>query len=345
MKSREKSRGPGIYDIAIDSGVSIATVSRVLNASAFVRPEVVARVKASMERLGYVRLRSGRPEAAGAGRLVGLIVPDIENPFFASLIKGVQATAGLRDFDIVLADPRDEPALAREQLDRLVARGVRAVLVVAPQGYPVPDSGLAAEGPRGLYIPVVYLDRRPKAEGVHYVGAENYNGAYNAAVYLGSLGHRDVLYLGGPRALSTEAERYSGFQDGMAGAAGSRRPDSLSDFCDFSLEKAYDAVKKRLLAGLDFSAIFAADDYMAFGALSALRDCGLRVPEDVSLVGFDDLPISAMIGLTTVRQQPYEIGSSAMALAFDLMDGHRKGPQTVILSTSLIIRGSCAVRG
>ena len=361
MSQIEKPRGPSISDIAADAGVSIATVSRVINASAFVKPDVAAKVKASIDRLGYVKLRSSRSEGYDGKRLVGLLVPDIENPYFASLIKGVQSVTCLRGLDVVLADPGNEPGHAAAQLARLVDRGIRAALVVAPEGFPVSGSGLEVESLRGSPVPVVFMDRRARPDGIHYVGSENYNGAYNAAVYLGSLGHRDILYLAGDRGLSTETERYAGFLDGMAtgasrvgGSAPGPAPDGstegsagcwkLFEPCDFSLDKAYRAVQDRLAAGLDFSAIFAADDYMAFGALKALRDSGLRVPEDVSLVGFDDLPFSAMIGLTTVRQQAFEIGVASMSLALDLMDGRRKGPQDVILSTSLIIRGSCAVR-
>jgi len=359
MSRTEKPQGPSISDIAADAGVSIATVSRVINASAYVKPEVAVKVKDSIERLGYVKLRSARSERADGKRLVGLLVPDIENPYFASLIKGVQSVTCLRGLDIVLADPGCQPDHAAAQLARLIDRGVRAALVVAPEGFSVPGTGLEAEGPRGAAVPVVYMDRRARPGGIHYVGSENYNGAYNAAVYLGSLGHRDILYLAGDRGLSTETERYAGFLDGMAtasaggtGARSSPQPGAKSaaeegrlfELCDYSLDKAYRAVRARLAAGLDFTAVFAANDYMAFGALSALRDSGLRVPEDVSLVGFDDLPFSAMIGLTTVRQQAFEIGVASMSLALDLMDGRRKGPQNVILSTSLIIRGSCAVR-
>lgn len=341
----DKPRGPGLVDIAADAGVSIATVSRVINASAYVKPAVASRIRASIDRLGYVRLRSARNGGGDRSPLVGLMLPDIENPFFASLIKGVQSVASTVGLDIALAEPGSEPAAAEESLGRLLDRRAAAILVVAPTGYEAACGTIGSDASRAG-IPVVYMDRRIKPGGVNFVGSENYMGAFNAAAYLCSLGHGDILYLAGSRGLSTETERRSGFLDGVA-AAGVRDRSALDRFfepCDFSLDEAYAAVRRRLAAGPDFSAIFAADDYMAYGALSALREAGLRVPEDVSLVGFDDLPFSSMIGLTTVRQQAFEIGAAAVTMALDIAAGRRKGPQSVVLSTSLVIRGSCSIR-
>ncbi|HUW71356.1 MAG TPA: LacI family DNA-binding transcriptional regulator [bacterium] len=350
MKEIEGSRRPCISDIAAEAGVSIATVSRVINASAYVKPDVASAVRHAIDRLGYVRLRIRSSDEPLP--LVGLMLPDIENPFFAGLIKGVQSAADTRGFDVMLVDSGNDPLAVPERLDRLSARRVQAALVVAPAGFNASDAVLSLQGPRGYSAPVVFMDRKVGSENAHFVGSENYHGAYNAAVYLASMGHRDVLYLAGDCGLSTESERHAGFMAGMATAgitnldyAKDEPPRSTRFFepCGFSLDAAYRAVKTRLSAGLDFSAIFAADDYMAYGALNALREAGLRVPEDVSLVGFDDLPFSSMIGLTTVKQQAFELGVAALALAIDLAHGRRHGPQSVILSTSLIIRGSCAI--
>jgi len=129
----EKLRGPGLVDIAADAGVSIATVSRVINASAYVKPDVARRVRDSIDRLGYVRLRSAR-NGGDRSPLVGLMLPDIENPFFASLIKGVQSVAATVGLDIALAEPGAEPVAAAESLGRLVERRAAAILVAAPTG-------------------------------------------------------------------------------------------------------------------------------------------------------------------------------------------------------------------
>lgn len=349
MQTHPVPRRPSINDIAEAAEVSIATVSRVLNGSAYVKPAVSARVNAAVEALGYVKLRSSRKAPPGEP-LVGLLLPDIENPFFAGIIKGVQETAATRDADILLADSGSEPRAVQARMARLVERGACALLVAAPGGYRPPlGNAFSLEGPKGRAVPVVFLDRRVGEEGFHYVGSENRDGAYNAAVYLGSLGHRDVLYLAGDEGLSTEAERYAGFTEGLAQAwPGRARPVAQGGRffarCDFSLARARSAVAERLSGGPAFSAIFASDDYMAYGALEALREAGVRVPEDVSLIGFDDLPFSELLGLTSVRQQAFELGSAALALALDLLEGRRRGEQRVILSTSLVIRASCALR-
>lgn len=351
MKEIDGSSRPSISDIAAEAGVSIATVSRVINASAYVKPEVANAVRQAISRLGYVRLRI-RPDDEPLP-VIGLMLPDIENPFFAGLIKGVQSAADTRGFDLLLVDSGNDPGTVPERLERLAARRVQAALVVAPAGFCASGENLSLRGPRGYSAPVVFMDRKVGSADANFVGSENYHGAYNAAVYLASLGHRDVLYLAGDGGLSTEAERYAGFIAGMrtVGVAVPEYPDTqpqrASRFfepCGFSLDAAYRAVRSRLAAGPDFSAIFAADDYMAYGALNALREAGIRIPDDVSLVGFDDLPFSAMIGLTTVKQQAFELGGAALALAIDLAQGRRRGPQSVILSTSLIIRGSCGIK-
>jgi len=318
-----------------------------MNGSAYVKPEIALRVHEAVSELGYVKLRSSR-KASPDEPLVGLLVPDIDNPFFANLVKGVQAIAATRNADLFLSDAGRDSGALDERMGHLVERGVRALLVVAPGGYRHPGApGFSLEGPKGRNVPLVYMDRRVGDSGFHYVGSENQAGAYNAAVYLGSLGHGDILYLAGDDGLSTEAERYAGFLEGLEQSwpgRAARRPEGLFARCDFSLALARATVAERLASGPAFSAIFAADDYMAYGALEALRDAGLRVPEDVSVMGFDDLPFSALLGLTSVRQQAYEIGSAAMAVALDLIEGRRRGEQRVILSTSLMPRASCALR-
>ncbi|GAB1456301.1 MAG: LacI family DNA-binding transcriptional regulator [Spirochaetia bacterium] len=359
MKPDAQQKKPSISDIASRAGVSIATVSRVINASTYVRPELSMRVNDAIESTGYVKLRSTRSATAEEARLIGLMIPDLDNPFFATLAKGIQSVASTRGLDMVLTDSGRDPDSAQTGLRRLAEHGVRALLVVAPEGFKPEGNALVAPGTKEA-IPVVYVDRKIHTDTAHYVGSENYQGACNAAAYLYSLGHRDILYLAGGDGLSTDQERYAGFLAGVSGlAVGSgmkpkvnrassiqQRPldeRTLYEACGFSLDNAYRAVKARLKHGAPFSAVFAADDYMAYGALGALREAGLRVPEDISIVGFDDLPYSSIIGLTTVRQQAFELGVASITLALDLANGRRQGTQSVILSTSLIIRSSCAV--
>lgn len=333
---KPKNNPPGIADIAAAAGVSVATVSRVINESSKVREEAAAKVREAIETLGYTRIRKPK-STAGLGHYVGLAVPDIENPYFATLIRGVQSVAIAHGLDIVLMDSGMEPDHLRHKIIALSRKGMDTLLCV-----PAGDLGPTESQLASLTLPVVFMDRQPELPTANYVGSENRQGAYNAAKYLLSLGHRKILYLAGSGSLNTEKERRAGFLEALKES--NVDPEQVETIvCDFSLEKAHEALRARLERAKDFTAVFAADDYMAYGALNAIREAGLRVPEDVSLVGFDDIPYSGMISLTTVSQPAFQIGANSMLLALDLLHGRKAAPQRIILPASLIIRGSCTV--
>lgn len=334
----KKSTGapPSIADIATAAGVSLATVSRVINDSGKVSEDVASRVRETIAALGYTRIRRAKV-STGLTRFVGLAIPDIENPYFSSLIRGVQSVASSHERDFVLMDSAADIDQLRKSIVQLSKRGMEILLYV-----PSEETREATLQIADLGIPVVFMDRCPDLPEANYVGSENRLGAYNAARYLLSLGHRRILYLAGLESLNTERERREGFMEALIQDSIDPK-DCLIKACDFSLEKAHATLRALLRGRTDFTAIFATDDYMAYGALNAIHERGLRVPEDISLVGFDDIPYSSMISLTTVSQPAYQIGANSMLLALDLLSGRKTAPQRIILPTSLIIRGSCAL--
>jgi LacI family transcriptional regulator len=335
MENR-KAHPPAIADIAAAAGVSVATVSRVINGNSHVSGEVAERVRAAIARLDYVRVR--KPKApSGLCHFAGLAIPDIENPYFASLARGAQAVASAHGLDLLLMDSTRDDEKARKKAFSLARKGMDFLLYVPSDGMRGVEGFLS-----GLGLPVVFMDRCPELPEANYVGSENQRGAYNATKYLLSLGHRGILYLAGSSSLNTERERRWGFDRALS-EEGIDPASAESLDCDFSLSMAHDAVAAALGRKRGFTAIFAADDYMAYGALNAIRERGLRVPEDISLIGFDDIPYSCMVSLTTVSQPAFQIGSCSMLLALDLLEGRRLPPQRTILPTSLIIRGSCAI--
>lgn len=336
MKQQRKKKGPTIQDVADRAGVSVATVSRVLNKSGEVSPTVETQVQSALDAMNYKRMRKiSVKNGENASGLIGLVVPDIENPYFSTLIKGIQDVAHSRGFNIILCDSNNDTDAGMSQIRQIEKNSIEALIYVHAGGETRETEELL-----GLDIPVVFLDRKLPLPGTNYVGSENRQGAYNAARYLLSLGHKDILYLSGNRELSTEKERYAGFTRALREEGVEEEQLKLLP-CDYSFTKAFREVRRRLKERIDFTAVFAADDYMAFGALRALREAHLKVPEDISLIGFDDLPYSQMVSLTTVSQQAYQLGQNAMWLALDLRAGRKESPQEIILATSLIIRDSC----
>jgi DNA-binding LacI/PurR family transcriptional regulator len=172
------------------------------------------------------------------------------------------------------------------------------------------------------------------------VTSNNEEGAYQAITYLLSLGHRDVVFLSGPAHLSTSVARLAGYRNGLAefGVAEAQERIVLSDT---TLEGGYRETMRLVASRVPFTAIFASNDLMAFGAWKALEESGLRVPDDVSIIGYDDIPFAEYVNMTTIAQPSYELGRNALMLLMDLIKGLRRPPQKILLRDSLIIRRSC----
>ena len=334
----EIGKSPTIHDVAQLAGVSLSTVSRVLNDYDSVNPQTRERVEAAIKELHYEKSKAADPVKSGREKkTIGLIVPNILNPFFPLLIKGIEQVAKIHGYHLILCDSENDVTIEQQHIDNLSERGVTGVILIPSSETTHVENLIESE------LPFVFLDRFLDIEGASYVVSDNEEGAYQAIKYLLKLGHRKIVYLAGPQDLSTEKARFKGYKRALE-EEGIECCNELFREGHYALEDAYGEVNELLRQKTKFSAIFAANDMMAFGAKQALKEHGLKVPEDISLVGYDDIRFSSIIALTTVAQPTYEMGRNAMVLLLDLIEGRVSTPQQIVLRPSMMIRESCQRR-
>lgn len=325
---RLTSTGPTLQQVAEAAGVSLATASRVLHGSGGrrVAAPLAQRVTDAANRLRYIAHAPAQSLARSRSTMVGLLVHDIADPYFAAIATGAMRVARDHDLMVLVANTFRDPLLEADYLARLRAQRARAVLLAgsAFTGHSMKEelNSFAASGGRVVAI-------GGHGNSFDTVTLDNYGGGQQAAEHLISLGHQEVGVISGPSTLASVAARLSGFGsviDARAVVEG-----------DFTREGGRLAALS-LMASADVTAVFALNDLMAVGALAALRELGR---EDVSVVGFDDLPVAVDVtpALTTVRLDLVAIGSSAMEL---VLDEHEPG-RNVAAPASLIIRDSTRV--
>lgn len=327
-------------EVASAAGVSLATVSLVLNKKPGVSAETRRRVVAAMERLGYQR----RPAAAGTALTLGLLIERLPVPAFADpavglMVQGVESAAGQRGYHVLLATVEagatDLPAMLTErQVDGLIVLG----------GGDIADDYIRLLVATG--IPLVLADNFVDGLVVSCVLGDNVTGGYLITKHLLDLGHRRIAMLTGPRKYKTLTERLEGYQRAMDEAGIGRDPGLLVPPVHGAPRKGYTQTRT-LLAGprpLWPTAIFAVSDKTALGALEALKEAGLRVPDDMTLVAFDDIADSAHVtpALTTVRLPMQAIGAVAVGRLIELIQGVQTLPTKTLLYTELIVRASAA---
>jgi LacI family transcriptional regulator len=326
-----------IHDVAQDAGVSTTTVSRYLNNRIELPATTSARIDASIARFQYrpnllaKRLSTGRSEA------VGLVVPEIREPFFAELASAVEDEAERHGYTIFMSSTRGDRRREIDCLNRLHDRHVDGLVMLTN----TPDDGTLA-ALIGQRRNVVLIDEDIPGVEVPRVFVDNTPGAHAATRHLIAAGHRDIAYLSGPTGLFSVEERRAGFHNAMAAAHLPVRPE-LTYGGSFSSDLA----RQALLAMLDQprppTAIFASSDYLAIGALQALKQRGISVPGQISLVAFDDMPLTELFNppLTAVRQPIEELGRQGFRALLALMEG-REPPMLTRLPVKLIQRQSVA---
>jgi LacI family transcriptional regulator len=339
VKSMNIKKSTTLKEIATKAGVSPSTVSRVMNHKLSVRPEIRSRVERVIQELKYERNRSSGVRKSFNSNIVGLIVPDILNPFFPLLIKGIENIAKIHGYSLILCDSENDCEIEKKHIRNLLEKEVEGLIFI-----PAPGENDLIDELIEKDFPLVFLDRRIENKKINYVTAANEEGAYQATKYLISLGHRDIVYItAGAQYLSTQKERFDGFRRALEEEKIPFRND-LVIAGEHEREKTSREVIKLLNSGKKFTALFASSDIMAFAAKQVLEDRNLRIPDDVSIIGFDDIPFSSAISLTTVSQPAHEMGKNAMLLLIDLIKKRVRSPNQIVLRTSMIIRSSCKKR-
>ncbi|MEM8862706.1 MAG: LacI family DNA-binding transcriptional regulator [Chloroflexota bacterium] len=327
-----------IHDVAKAAGVSVSTVSRVLNDKDDVSASTHEKVQKVIEELGYTSNLAARSMRSRKTNVIGLIMPDLEEPFPLEIMKGVNQAITEHDYDLIVytnGDFRKNSSAQKERhyvslLNNSIADGV---IIVTPT-----TTTFATDAP------VVAVDPNNESPDCPAVIAANRDGALQVMDYLTSLGHRRIGYIGGRRDLQSAIRREKGYLDGLKKAGIQVDPQLISDG-DFTLESGVECGRKLLDLPNRPTAIFAANDQSAFGAIEAAESLGLRVPEDVSIVGFDNIPESKYAyaqGLTTVDQSVRQMGITAAEMLFDLINGKELENSMKKLPTQLIKRNSCS---
>ncbi len=324
-----------IEDVAREAGVSAMTVSRVINDQPGVGQGTRARVRAVVDRLGYRRNGLARSLKARRSHTIGLIVPDITNPYFPEIVRGAEDTALESGYGVFLSNAIEDQRREAAALRLLEERRVDGVIVVSPR--------LPAKRLYALLRPhraAVVVNRIVPAEVAGTVRLDHANGVRQAIDHLYALGRRRFAVLAGPDSSSAAGERVRAAQAALA-ARGLKLPaDHVVQTAPYIDDGASSA--RRLLEAVEqVDALLCYNDLVAAGALQACAALGLRVPEDVAVVGFDDIPFARMFTppLTTLHVPKYDLGVNAMRILFDRMAG-RNIQAEVVLRPTLIVRGS-----
>ncbi len=326
-----------IKDIARVAGVSTATVSRALSDSSLVTEATREKVRAAAKQLDYrlnVRARNLRIQKSMA---VLLVVRNMSNPFYLEVFKGVEAVAREAGYLLLMGNTEDEAARDIEYFDML--RDGNADGMILMTGH-APEDHQLMRGQSGL-PPVVVALEAIENSGLAHVQIDNRNAARKAVRHLIELGHRRIGHIAGPVPEILGELRRDGFRRTMA-EAGLDVPEIYESIGDYSIQSGRRCCRQIFESRKPPTALFCSNDEMAFGAIGELRDMGLRIPEDVSVVGFDDIVISDSFSppLTTVGQPSATIGRTAMTMLLDILAGRLQEPDTKQIPTDLIVRGS-----
>ncbi len=323
-------------DVASRAGVSKTTVSRVLNGKADLDPETAARVRQVIDELGYVPSAGAVSLARGRTRVIGMLVPSLTWPWVGEVLQGVVDIVEAEGYGLLLFSASRGEESIRRFASKVSAKSFDALVVIEPEGTLDYLAELHRKG-----LPVVLIDDRGHRPEFPSVAPTNREGGEAAARHLLDLGRRSPVIVTGPDGLGCTQDRLDGFAAIYADAGFPVEAARIVNG-DFTFEGGRDAVRGLVAAGPGFDAVFAHNDLSAAGALRALSEVKLRVPQDVAVVGFDDVPLAAYTEppLTTVRQELRLMGETAARLLMSHFDGTTLPAAPVTLPTTLIVRGS-----
>ena len=325
-----------IKDVAREAGVSVATVSRVWNESDFVSADTRQRVAAVAARLGYSPHGAARSLITRTTHALGVLLPDLYGEFFSEIIRGIDHTAQGAGYHILVSSSHD----SKDEIDaalRSMRGRVDGMIIMSPDL----EARRTLQTLQGNF-PVVLLNGGAESKAFDTITIENHEGSCEMTRHLIARGHRRIAMIGGPQRNYDAAERLRGYRTALT-ESGIELDESLVVPGDFSELSGHRAVKQLLELERRPTAIFAANDSMAIGALSALRENDLRVPEDMAVAGFDDIPLARYMNppLSTVHVDISQLGERAAALLLLSLQKGTHSLQQLQLSTTLVIRASC----
>jgi LacI family transcriptional regulator, galactose operon repressor len=336
----KQNRPPTVADVARRARVSRATVSRVLNQYAHIRPEVRARVQRAMQVLGYRPDAVARSLARRETRTLGLVVADITNPFYAETARAVLETAKANGYNVILCNTDNQPRVQEEYVEVLRQRRVDGIIFGSVFLDDPVVEGLVAAG-----YPCLMYNRRLRTRRGNFIVLDNARASRDLTRHLVTLGHRRIGFVSGLPNISTAAERLRGYRAALREAGLPVEPDLIRPGA-FQAGTAQEAAQDLLKCCGRPTAIVASNDLMALGVIRAASDLGVRIPEDLAVVGFDDIEIAdhPQVQLTTMAQQKAEMGRLAALGILEVIRGGARlagAPLQQILAPTLVIRRTC----
>ena len=325
-----------IRDVAKEAGVSISTVSRVIQGASNVLPETRARIEEAIKRLDYHPNRLAQQFRIQQTKNVLVIIPEIGNTFFSDILAGIESIAKKNNYAILLVDSHSDAVSEYRCYEMLSQKLVDGIITFS--------IGISKDDLRQLakQYPIVIGCRYFADSNIANVTIDNIKATKDITSYMLNLGHQKICYLAGPEEMPIYQDRLKGFYQAFD-ERGLSPDKAMAINCNASVKGGYDAMASVINdAGAKFTAVVASGDTMAIGAIRALNDHGFKVPEDIGVAGFDDIELSALFSptLTTVRQPKYQIGVRSMEKLLDLINGTVPVSSRDILNYELIIRDS-----
>jgi LacI family transcriptional regulator len=327
-----------IKDVAKEAGVSIATVSRVLNDVDVVNEETKKKVQEAIVKLGYRPNIVARSLKTQRTKTVGILIPDISSQFYPEIVRGTEDVANIYDYNIILCNSDNDLEKEKEYLRVLREKMVDGVLYMSSSLEPQ-----IVELIRELEITTVLVETTDKEKTFPSVTIDNKEAAYDAVSYLIKKGNRKIAYIGAHKdALNAVAVRYFGYEDALR-ENGIAIDESLVYFGETKADEGYMAINKILQHTDSIDAVFCASDELAMGVINSLREKGINVPEEVDVIGFDNIHTSSLFypKLTTVAQPMYDMGSVGMRMLIKLINKKTVDEKNYVLPYEIIERDSC----
>ncbi|MDD5602732.1 MAG: LacI family DNA-binding transcriptional regulator [Eubacteriales bacterium] len=319
-----------LRDVAEMAQVSVSTVSYVLNGKKTVRPETLTKINAAIKELGYYPNQIAIGLKTKRTYTIGVILPDISNSFYADIIKGIEDTVHLSGYSVILCNTENDEAREMKYLNTLLGKDIDGLVFIGT-GKTRDISGKFGSKP------VVLVDRKFGNE-FSSVSVNNILGGYLATKLL-LKDSRDIIFLSGPVSVNTISERKIGYRNALAEACVAFNENNVIE-CDFTYDGGYNAITGILKEGRKIQAVFASNDEIALGAMRAMIENGIKIPDDVKIAGYDDIRLAAMYNpaLTTIRQPKYEMGKKAGELILDMIVNKDGETRQVVLEPVLVER-------
>lgn len=328
-----------LKDVAKAVGLSPSTVSRVLNHHPDVASHTRRKVEQAIENLGYTPNILAKDLRLETTKTIGIVISDISNPYFANVVRGAENAARQRGYSIILCDTAEQYELEKESVELLLKKRVVGLLLT-----PVNEKIINLLRLKGQGVPFVLVARYLSKVVTNYVVSDDALGGYLATQHLIKKGHKRILHLGGPPSLSDAWDRLAGYKRALLENGIAFDQNLVKTVSTVTMDEAYSLMNTVLSdEKVNFTAIFCFSDYLAMGAIRAIRERGLKIPTNIAVVGYDDVEVASLleVPLTTIHTPKYRLGKRAVEILIDhLLQEKSETPKQLVIKPSLVVRKS-----